>query len=310
MNALSEPRLNRNGPPEISPGSVSDRNTNCTKAAEDRVIAANVEFYRQIADKYESYEFYLFDKVLQKSLEDDLDKIGSYFASLGRVPSCLECGGGTGNLTLKMCARGWDVTVVDISEHMLDLLKEKALTKGYLPALVSSPIERFLEATDESFDLVAFSSVLHHLYSYPSVVEQAASHVRLGGLFYSNWDPTIPRNRFWARAIDSVDIAAAKFMRDLRDVLPGIWRRTRKLFRRHDSQFSRPVVWAGDLAEYHAKTGVDDAQILRLLQLSGFSIVEHQRFPTGRTTFGRFMNERLRLLESFKIIARRNGEEI
>jgi len=209
-----------------------------------------------------------------------------------------------------MCARGWDVTVADISEHMLGLLKEKALTKGYSPRLVPSPIERFLEATDESFDLVAFSSVLHHLYSYPSVVEHAASHVRLGGLFYSNWDPTIPRNRFWTRAFDSVDIAAAKFMRDLRDVLPGIWRRTRKLFRRHDSQFSRPVVWAGDLAEFHAKSGVDDAQILRLLQVSGFSIVEHQRFPTGRTTVGRFVNERLRLLESFKIIARRNGDEI
>jgi len=276
----------------------------------DRVIEANVQFYRQIAEKYDRYEPYLFDKVLQKSLEDDLDRIGSYFASLGRAPSCLECGGGTGNLTLKMCARGWDVTVVDISEHMLGLLKEKALTKGYSPALVRSPIERFLESTDESFDLVAFSSVLHHLYSYASVVEQASSRVRLGGLFYSNWDPTIPRNRFWTRSFDSIDIAAAKFKLDPKDVLPGIWRRTRKLFLRHDSQFSRPVVWAGDLAEYHAKTGVDDAQILRLLQLSGFSIVEHQRFATGRTTVCRFMNERLHLLESFKIIARRNSKEI
>src|SRR5467141_1685192 len=183
MNALSEPRLNRNGSPEILPGSVSNRTANRTKAAEDRVIAANVEFYRQVADKYESYEAYLFDKVLQKGLENDLDKIGSYFTSLGRAPSCLECGGGTGNLTLKMCARGWDVTVVDISAHMLDLLKQKALTKGYSPALVRSPIERFLETTGESFDLVAFSSVLHHLYSYPRVVEQAASRVRPGGLF-------------------------------------------------------------------------------------------------------------------------------
>src|SRR6266851_3086117 len=133
MNALSEPRSNRNGPPEISPASVSGRKTNRARAAEDRVIAANVEFYRWIADKYENYEPYLFDEVLQKSLENDLDKIGSYFASLGRAPSCLECGGGTGNLTLKMCARGWDVTVVDISEEMLDLLKKKACTRGYSP---------------------------------------------------------------------------------------------------------------------------------------------------------------------------------
>jgi 2-polyprenyl-3-methyl-5-hydroxy-6-metoxy-1,4-benzoquinol methylase len=310
MNAISERRPTRDAPPEFSPARISGRKGGPTKKAEDRVIGANVEFYRQFADKYESYEPYLFDKVLQKSLEDDLDKIGSYFAALGRAPSCLECGGGTGNLTLKMCARGWDVTVVDISEHMLDLLKEKALMRGYSPALVRSSIERFLETTDESFDLVAFSSVLHHLYSYASVVEQAASHVRPGGLFYSNWDPTIPRNRFWARAINSIDIAAAKLMLDPGDFLPGIWRRTRKLFRRHDSQFARPVVWAGDLAEYHAKTGVDDAQIVRLLQARGFPVIEHQRFAVGRTAVVRFVNERLRLLESFKIIARRNGEEI
>ena len=305
MNAVPRPSSHRNELPEISPGSVSDRKTGGARTAEDRVIAANVDFYRQIADKYDSYEPYLFDKVLQQSLEDDLDKIGSYFASLGRAPSCLECGGGTGNLTLKMCARGWGVTVVDISEHMLALLKEKALTKGYSPALVRSPIERYLAATHESFDLVAFSSVLHHLYSYTSVVEQAASRVRFGGFFYSNWDPTIPRNPFWTRAFDSLDIAAAKFMFDPRDVLPGIWRRTRKLLQRHDSQFARPVVSAGDLAEYQAKTGVDDAQIAGLLETSGFKIVEHQRYPAARTRPAQFLNEGLRLLENFKIIARR-----
>jgi SAM-dependent methyltransferase len=304
MNAVSDPRSDRNETQGMPPGDFSDRKTSRARGAEDRVIAANVEFYRRIADKYESYEPYLFDKVLQKGLQDDLDKIGSYFAPLGRAPSCLECGGGTGNLTLKMCARGWNVTVVDISEHMLNLLTEKAHTKGYSPTVVQCPIERFLEESEEKFDLVTFSSVLHHLYSYQSVVEQAALHVRFGGLFYSNWDPVIPRSKFWARGFDSIEIAAAKFMLDRGDVLPGIWRRTQKLFRRHDSQFLRPVVSAGDLAEYHAKTGVDDEQIVCLLERKGFAIVAHERYPVGRTRAGQILNRRLRLLENFKIIAR------
>ncbi len=190
MNAVSGPMSNRNGLPETSPGSALDRGT---RAVENRVVAANVDFYRQVACKYDSYETYLFDTVLQQCLEEDLDKINSYFVSLGRAPSCLECGGGTGNLTLKMSARGWAVTVVDISEEMLDLLKKKACTRGYSPTLIRSPIERYLETTGETFDLVAFSAVLHHLYSYTSVVEQAASHVRAGGLFYSNRDPTVPK---------------------------------------------------------------------------------------------------------------------
>src|SRR5215467_14458736 len=89
-------------------------------AAEAKVIEANVTFYLQVAEKYDTYETYLFDPALQQSLEDDLDKIASHFVSLGKTPACLECGG-TGNLTLKMSRRGWVVTVVDVSEKMLNL---------------------------------------------------------------------------------------------------------------------------------------------------------------------------------------------
>jgi len=36
------------------------------------------------------------------------------------------------------------------------LLKEKASQEGYSPALVRSPIERYLEENHEAYDLVAF----------------------------------------------------------------------------------------------------------------------------------------------------------
>lgn len=307
MNAVSGPMSNRNGLPETSPGSALDRGT---RAVENRVVAANVDFYRQVACKYDSYETYLFDTVLQQSLEEDLDKINSYFVSLGRAPSCLECGGGTGNLTLKMSARGWAVTVVDISEEMLDLLKKKACTRGYSPTLIRSSIERYLETTGETFDLVAFSAVLHHLYSYTSVVEPAASHVRAGGLFYSNRDPTVPKWPSCTWAFDSLDIAVAKLIFDPADVLPGIGRRLRKMISTRDPSLGRRVVSAGDIAEYHVRTGTDDEEIMRLLQKRGFAIVEHLRYATGRTSVLRFLNERLRLLESFKIIARRDSGEM
>jgi len=47
-----------------------------------------------------------------------------------------------------------------------------------------------------------------------------------------------------------------------------------------------------------------------LLQKSGFATVEHLRYATGRTAAIRFLNERLRLLESFKITARRDSGEM
>jgi predicted TPR repeat methyltransferase len=278
--------------------------------SEAKIIEANVAFYLQMAEKYDSYETYLFDPVLQQSLEDDLDKIGSCFASLGRAPACLDCGGGTGNLTLKMCKRGWTVTVVDVSEKMVGLLQEKAKAHGYSPELVLCPIEQFLGETRETFDLISFSSVLHHLYSYLSVVQAAAKRLRPGGIFYSNYDPLATKNPVWARAFDSLDTAIAKVLFDPTDVLPGMGRRLRKLLSRNDPEFGRAIAGPGDLAEFHVRTGVDDAQILQVLQASGFSIVEHQRFATGRTNFTRSLNQRLRLLESFKIIVRRNSQEI
>ena len=278
--------------------------------AEAKVIEANVTFYLQMAKKYDTYESYLFDPALQQSLEDDVDKIGSQFALLGRAPSCLECGGGTGNLTLKMCKRGWAVTAVDVSEKMLGLLQQKAQARGYSPKLILSPIEQFLDATHEDYDLVAFSAVLHHLYSYASVVEYSLKRLAPGGVFYSNYDPLAPKSPFFAHLFDSFDTTLAKTLYDRADILPGIGRRLRKLFSRSDPEFSRAIVSAGDLAEFHARKGMDDQQILQILHENGLSIVEHQRFATARTRFTRLLNEHLRLLESFKIIARRNSHKI
>ena len=298
-------RLCSSALPESILGDARSGNASGSDKAEARIIAANRDFYRQIAKKYDRYESCVSNAHLQGILETDLDKIHSHFTTLEPVPRCLDCGGGTGNLALKMLARGWDVTVVDVSDDMLDVLREKAEARGFLPKLLSSPIEQFFSSTSGTFDLVAFNSVLHHLYSYARVAELAAKRVRIGGFFYSNSDPVIPKWPAWACAFDSLDIAVAKVMFDPKDVLPGVGRRIRKLFSRSDPEFGRAVVSMGDIAEYHVRSGTDDQQILRILQECGFAIVEHLRYATGRTTALRFFNERLRLLESFKIIAHR-----
>jgi ubiquinone/menaquinone biosynthesis C-methylase UbiE len=275
-----------------------------------RIIAANQEFYRRIANKYDRYESCVFDPCLQDILEKDLNAIHSMFASLQRAPHCLDCGGGTGNVTLKMLARGWRVTVVDVSAEMLAVLEEKARAGGHSPRLVQASIEWFLDRTQEVYDLVTFSSVLHHVYSYMSVVERAIERLRPGGIFYSNYDPVVPKNPFWSRTFDSLCIAAAKLLLDPADLLPGVLRRFRKLFSRNDPAFGRAVVSPGDLAEFHVRTGVDDEQILQLLRSKGLSVTVHQRFATARIRAVQWLNERLQLSESFKIIARRDSGNI
>lgn len=306
MTASALPGANPHSRPRGSPGETKDGLVAPTIVAQARVIAANRAFYSQIAKKYEQYESCTFEPYLQRILENDLNTIHSFSTSLGRTPHCLDCGGGTGNLALKMLARGWNVTVVDLSDEMLELLKKKAQAAGHAPRLVHSSIEQFLKKTPDIYDLVAFSSVLHHLHSYTAIVQQVASIVRPRGFFYSNFDPVPPKSRFWTPALDSLDIAIAKMMFDPADVLPGIGRRLAKSCRRIDPMFHRALVSAGDLAEYHAHTGVDDAEIIRLLRRNGFRIVEHLRYPAGRTRAVRFLNRRFRLLDNFRVIARRD----
>lgn len=277
-----------------------------TGAPADEVIRANVSFYREAAPKYERYESWTFDPSFQRMLAADLDLIASHLGHVnGRRVKCLDCGGGTGNLSIRLLQRGWDVTVVDVSREMLEILEDKCAAQGLVPRIRNCSVEEFLETDDAHYDLISFASVLHHLHSYCGVVELAAPRLQPKGIFYSNFDPVPPKHRMMTQVFDSMDTLLAKLLFDPADVLPGIKRRVTKLVGRASLQHGRAIAGAGDLAEYHAKSGVDDAQIVDLLKHSGFAVLEHCRYTTGRTRASQEVNRWVGLLRSFKIIAQR-----
>jgi len=274
---------------------------------EAEVIAANIDFYRDIAKKYDEYETCARSDALQRMLRADIERMRVLLQGCSGNVRCLDCGGGSGNISLKMLEMGWDVTVVDVSLDMLNLLKERAQTRGFSPTLVNSSIEAFLTSTTDRYDVITFNSVLHHLFSYLEVIDHVADRIHPGGLFYSNFDPVIPKGLLLPKLLESLDTILSKAFHDQSDFLPGIVRRVRKLFRDSDQVHQRPIASSGDLAEYHAKSGVDDQQIIALLQKREFSILDHERWTGGRTWLARSINNQLRLLETFKILARRSA---
>jgi ubiquinone/menaquinone biosynthesis C-methylase UbiE len=269
----------------------------------EQVISANVEFYKEIAKKYDNYEACASDEYFQHVLELDIDRIETSLTN--RDIHCLDCGGGSGNLTLKMLKRGWAVTVVDVSPDMIELSKAKLARHGYEAEFVNDSIEQFLANSDRMFDVITFSSVLHHLYAPLDVVNDIAARVNPGGFFYSNFDPVLPSSRLLTRYFYNIDTILAKLSNDRSDFLPGIGRRLRKLFVARDSGHSRAIVSPGDLAEYHAREGLDDISIANALEQSGF-LVERERYPAARTKFMLAMNSYLNAALSFKILAQRN----
>ncbi len=272
---------------------------------ESSVIEANVEFYRQIAPKYDRYEACASSPDLQEMIDRDVEHIAMVIGTRDRPVECLDCGGGTGNLTLKLLRKGWSVTVVDVSSDMLAILQNKARRAGFSPSLVHDSFADYLARTRKSFDLISFSSVLHHLYAYLPGVAIAADCIEKRGVFYSCFDPVISANPRVAEFFDAFDTLLAKLALDRRDLVPGVVRRLKKSFGSKDARHHRPVIGSGDVAEYHAKTGVDDRAITKLLKDKGFTLIDHSRWASGRTAPARFVNSRLRLMESFKIIAQR-----
>jgi SAM-dependent methyltransferase len=277
---------------------------NSAEAVRNEVILANQEFYKQIAEKYDNYEACASDAFFQRWIEDDLQIVERNLPKGSGAVHCLDCGGGTGNLTLKMLRRGWRVTVVDVSADMLDVLERKVRSAAFSATYVNESLESFFSHSNDSFDVISFSSVLHHLYSPINIVKNAAERISPRGFFYSVFDPAPATSRFAADCFISFDTLIAKLLHDRADLFPGLARRLRKLGAPRDTDHNRAVVSAGDLAEYHAREGIDDAAIEDVLVEAGFA-VDRKRYPVGRTSLMRFANRHLRVVLNFKILAHR-----
>ncbi len=270
----------------------------------DQVVSANVEFYREIAQKYDHYESCAADAFFQEMLDDDVDEMRKGLENHFEKIRCLDCGGGSGNLTLKLLRRGWAVTVVDVSPDMLEVSKAKIGASGYAARFVNDSVEHFLASSTEKFEIIAFSSVLHHLYSPVEVVREAAARILPGGFFYSNFDPVLPSSRLMATCYRNFDTILAKLLRDRKDLLPGMTRRFRKLILPRNAAHARAIASPGDLAEYHAREGLDDFAIAAALEAQGFGVTR-VRYAAGRTKATKWMNRRLGASLSFKLVARR-----
>jgi ubiquinone/menaquinone biosynthesis C-methylase UbiE len=280
---------------------------NSAETVRNEVILANQEFYKQIAQKYDNYEACVSDALFQRWIEDDLKLVERKLPKGGGAVHCLDCGGGTGNVTLKMLRRGWRVTVVDVSADMLAILQRKVRSASGSATFLNESVESFFSRSEEPFDVISFSSVLHHLHSPLDAVKKASEKISPKGFFYSIFDPVPPSSTFAANCFTAIDTLIAKLLHDRADFLPGLARRFRKLGAPRDNAHNRAVVSAGDLAEYHAHHGIDDAAIEDALVQAGFT-VDRKRYPVGRTALARSANRHLRLFLNFKILAQRTHE--
>jgi S-adenosylmethionine-dependent methyltransferase len=261
-----------------------------------RAADANRVFYADHAGAYDSSEHCVAHDRTQRLLDGILaDALAACSAS---EPRTLDACGGTGNVSSLLARRGVRTTVVDVSPEMLARWSSKASTLGVPADVEVAEVDEFLARDERSWDLIVFSSALHHLDDYAAVVAAAYGRLAPGGVLVTAFDPI--------QADDRLTQRLRRF-----DYLLSLAARPRALagsLRRKADRRSSGGVNVGELAEKHALVGVDDGVVVARLGEAGAEIVAHERYACQRYRITDLLFRALRRSTTFHLIARKPGQ--
>ena len=259
---------------------------------------ANRRFYREAAERYDESEFCVVDADARQMLRDLLRRGLELVASA--EPRVLDACGGSGNASEALLDLGVTPTVVDISPEMLSRWHRTAAKRGVDSPIVEAEITSFLSRDGaEEWDLIVFSSALHHLDDYRATVTAACGRLRPGGVLVTAFDPV--RLGSTGQFLRRLDYAGQLAVSDPRGFLERVLAKARP-----SGSGGQNI---GAAAERHAVTGISDEAIARALTAVGITVVEHRRYYSARLKLVRAAHRILRRPSSFSLIAHNSSEE-
>lgn len=90
----------------------------------------------------------------------------------------IELGAGTGRYSLELAKRGFDVTAVELVEHNVNILKEKAKDFKNIKVLKGNALNLSC-FSDDSFDACLILGPMYHLYNEPDKLKVLAEGKRI-----------------------------------------------------------------------------------------------------------------------------------
>jgi ubiquinone/menaquinone biosynthesis C-methylase UbiE len=237
------------------------------ECTEEDILQANIEKYdsEHIVNFYKDFEepryAYIEYNVIFKAVTNMLEKRND--RSLQAVDLC--GGAGKAAFVMKSCSPDCRVTLVDLSEKMLGVARER-IERDKIEGVdvVLADAFSFLESEAE-YDLIVFSSAIHHFKEPLNLLQNAAARLSENGVIITIADPTtITKSRRY------------KFF----------------LFLAASSQHKKEIIkqkFSGskdsnsdfDMAEYQTYTGIDDRKLAREVRDIGLSPLVHLRYPAG-----------------------------
>ena len=251
---------------------------------------ANRLFYASRADEYDATEFCVNNPLGKRKLRNALKYA---LPSLGPDAKVLDAGGGSGNASAFLVEQGFAPYLVDVSPEMVAVWERKARVQGYESRCEVRPLEDFFATDRRRWDLIVFSSVLHHLEDPTGLLELAAHRLEPGGFIVTVFDPLDLRRAGVAlRKLDYLVWLITHSAWELpKLVAQGVRSRVRPTTQEN----------VGAVAEYHAVTGINDREITARLTDSGLVVVGHERTCDARYSFFRWLAELMRTPTSFSL---------
>lgn len=142
----------------------------------------NIRKHNKIAKKYEQLHGEIYNNVEQLRLHDELICAVSKITTSGMVKRALDFGCGAGNLTKHLTSIGCEVIAADVSQGFLDLVSSKTYETQVSTILLNGL--NLTNIADESVDMVATYSVLHHIPDYIGILSEFMRVLKPGGVIY------------------------------------------------------------------------------------------------------------------------------
>lgn len=239
-----------------------------------RQIERNVAVHDKVARKYDALHGEIFNDIEQARLAAVLAKAKAAARSGADPLLALDFGCGSGNLSRHLLALGLDVTAADVSQGFLDLVRTRYGSERLTTLLMNG--SDLGEVADDSFDLIATYSVLHHIPDYLGAVAELARVCRPGGVIVLDHEAT---EEFWKGDPVYAAFRKAALRFDWSKYLTpsNYLHRIRRIFNPRYSNEGDIHVWPDDHIEW--------SRIKDLLDRRGFEVVLEEDYLLNRALY-------------------------
>ena len=146
-------------------------------------IKHNIKAHNRIARKYEKIHDEIFNDVEQARLNSIINQAAQAITSGSNPLLAMDIGCGSGNLTRHLINLGVITVSADVSENFLEIIEQTFSHTGLSRTLQINGAD-LSNINDNSFDLAAAYSVLHHVKDYLKLLREMCRILKRGGILY------------------------------------------------------------------------------------------------------------------------------